>query len=77
MVNRDWFIENSTIIVNGYGFLFNERGNILCVDLNSDQRSEFAYPSLELLSTTMDNVNLDIATDLIQRNLKFMEVKDA
>lgn len=71
--DRTQFAENCDMIVNGYGFLFNDVGNILCIDLyDIRQRCEFEYPSLDVLSTTMDGINLDIAIDLIKRNIKFL-----
>lgn len=66
------FAEKCDMVVNGYGFLFNDVGNVLCIDLyDTRQRCKLEYPSLNVLSTTMDGINLDIAIDLIKRNIRF------
>ena len=71
--DRAQFAEKCNMVVNGYGFLFNDVGNVLCIDLyDTRQRCKLEYPSLNVLSTTMDGINLDIAIDLIKRNIKFL-----
>lgn len=64
--------DNADVIVNGYAFTkSNDRISVL--NLNKSDRAAVLRPSGEVLETSMDDIELSIVTEYLQRNLKYME----
>ena len=64
--------DNADVIVNGYAFTkSNDRISVLI--LNKPDRAAVLRPSGEVLETSMDDIELSIVTEYLQRNLKYME----
>ena len=64
--------DNADVIVNGYAFTkSNDRISVL--SLNKPDRAAVLRPSGEVLETSMDDIELSIVTEYLQRNLKYME----
>ena len=64
--------DNADVIVNGYAFTkSNDRISVL--NLNKPDGAAVLRPSGEVLETSMDDIELSIVTEYLQRNLKYME----
>lgn len=64
--------DKANIIVNGYAFTrMNDRIHVL--NLNSPDKAVVFSTDGEVLETTMDNIELSIASRYLQQNLKYME----
>ena len=64
--------DNADVIVNGYAFTkSNDRISVL--NLNKPDRAAVLRPSGEVLETSMDDIELSIVTEYLQRNVKYME----
>ncbi len=63
--------DKADIIVNGYAFTRSgERIQVL--NLNNSDRAVVFGANGEVLETTMDDIELSIATHYLQQNLKYM-----
>lgn len=64
--------DKANIIVNGYAFTrIDDRIHVL--NLNSPDKAVVFSTDGEVLETTMDNIELSIASRYLQQNLKYME----
>ena len=64
--------DKANIIVNGYAFTrVGDRIHVL--NLNSPDKAVVFGIDGEVLETTMDNIELSIASRYLQQNLKYME----
>ena len=64
--------DKADIIVNGYAFTREEDG-IHVLNLNSPDKAVVFSADGEVLETTMDDIELSIASRYLQQNLKYME----
>ncbi|UKK62328.1 hypothetical protein L6468_00700 [Prevotella communis] len=64
--------DNANIVVNGYAFTREEDG-IHVLNLNSPDKAVVFSEDGEVLETTMDDIELSIASRYLQQNLKYME----
>lgn len=64
--------DNANIVVNGYAFTREEDG-IHVLNLNSPDKAVVLSEDGEVLETTMDDIELSIASRYLQQNLKYME----
>lgn len=64
--------DNADIIVDGYAFTREEDG-IHVLNLNSPDKAIVFSAEGEMLETTMDDIEVSIASRLLQQNLKYME----
>nr|MBQ4455176.1 hypothetical protein [Clostridia bacterium] len=64
--------SKADVIVNGYAFTKKE-GNIQVLNLNRPDKAALFSPSGEMLETSMDDIELDIARNYLERNKRFME----
>ena len=64
--------DNADVIVNGYAFT-KSNDCISVLNLNKPDRAAVLRPSGEVLETSMDDIELSIVTEYLQRNLKYME----
>ena len=64
--------DNADVIVNGYAFTKAD-DRIFVLNLNKPDRAAVLRSSGEVLETSMDDIELSIVTEYLQRNLKYME----
>ena len=64
--------DKADVIVNGYAFT-REDDRIRVLNLNSPDKAVVFSRDGEVLETTMDDIELSIASRYLQQNLKFME----
>lgn len=64
--------DKADIIVNGYAFTREEDG-IHVLNLNSPDKAVVFNPKGEVLETTMDDIEISIASRYLWENLKYME----
>ena len=64
--------DKADIIVNGYAFTREEDG-IHVLNLNSPDKAVVFSDDGEVLETTMDDIELSIASRYLKQNLKYME----
>ena len=64
--------DSADVIVNGYAFT-KSGDQISVLNLNNPDKAAVVRPSGEVLETSMDDIELSIVTEYLQRNLKYME----
>ena len=64
--------DEADIIINGYAFTRKDEC-IHVLNLNSPDKVVVFSASGEVLETTMDDIELSIASRYLQQNLKYME----
>ena len=64
--------DKADVIVNGYAFT-REDDRIRVLNLNSPDKAVVFSTDGEVLETTMDDIELSIASRYLQQNLKFKE----
>ena len=64
--------DRADIIVNGYAFT-QEDDHIHVLNLNCPDKAVVFSADGEVLETTMDDIELSIASRYLQQNLKYME----
>ena len=64
--------DKADIVVDGYAFTREEDG-IHVLNLNSPSKAVVFSADGEVLETTMDDIELSIASRHLQQNLKYME----
>lgn len=64
--------DMADVIVNGYAFIRKD-GCIRVLNLNSPDKAVVFSSDGEVLETTMDDIELSIASRYLQQNIKYME----
>ena len=64
--------DKADVIINGYAFTRNE-DRIQVLNLNSPDKAAVFSADGQVLETTMDDIELSIASRYLQQNLKYME----
>lgn len=64
--------DKADIIINGYAYT-KEDDRIHVLNLNSPQKAVVFNLDSEVLETTMDDIELSIASRYLQQNMKYME----
>lgn len=64
--------SKADVIVNGYAFTLEEDG-IHVLNLNSPDKAVVFSAEGEVLETTMDDIELSIASRYLKQTLKYME----
>ena len=64
--------DRADVIINGYAFTRNE-GRIQVLNLNSPDKAAVFSADGQVMETTMDDIELSIASRYLQQNLKYME----
>ena len=64
--------NKADVIVNGYAFTREEDG-IHVLNLNSPDKAVVFSKEGEVLETTMDDIELSIASRYLKQNLKYLE----
>ncbi len=64
--------DKADVIINGYAFT-RESDRIHVLNLNSPNKAVVFSTDGEVLETTMDDIEISIASRYLQQNLKYME----
>lgn len=64
--------DKAEVIINGYAFTREEDG-IHVLNLNRPDKAVVFTEDGEVQETTMDDIELSIASNYLQKNLKYME----
>ena len=64
--------DKADVIINGYAFT-REQGKIHVLNLNCPDRATVFSADAQVLETTMDDIELSIASRYLYQNLKYME----
>ena len=72
MPNIKSIADKADVIINGYAFT-REDDRIHVLNLNSPDKAVVFDTDGEVLETTMDDIELSIASRYLQQNLKYME----
>lgn len=64
--------DKADVIINGYAFTRNE-DRIQVLNLNSPNKAAVFSSDGQVLETTMDDIELSIASRYLQQNRKYME----
>lgn len=64
--------DQADLIINGYAFTRKE-DRIHVLNLNNPDKAVVFSPDGEVLETTMDDIELSIASRYLLQNLKYME----
>lgn len=64
--------DSADVIVNGYAFR-REEEKVYILNLNKPDRAAHMTLSGEVLETSMDDIELEIVREYLQRNRKYME----
>lgn len=64
--------DKADVVVNGYAFTREEDG-IHVLNLHTPDKAVVFSTKGEVLETTMDDIELSIATRYLEQNLKYME----
>ena len=59
-------------IVNGYSFICKD-GQVRVLNLNDPTKAAVLSPSGEVLETSMDDIEVRIVSDYLEKNRRFME----
>ncbi len=72
MVNVKTIADNADLIVNGYAFTKCEAG-FRVLNLNRPNKAVVFSRKGEVLETSMDDIELHIVKNYLEKNLSFME----
>ena len=72
MPNIKTIADKADVIVNGYAFT-REKDGIHVLNLNVPDKAVVFSEDGEVLETTMDDIELAIASNYLRSNLKYME----
>ena len=64
--------DKADVIINGYAFTRKD-GRIHVINLNSPDKAVVFNADGEVLETTMDDIEISIASCYLRKNLKYME----
>jgi len=64
--------DNADMIINGYAFTRNDN-HIHVLNLNCPDKAVVFSQDGEVLETTMDDIEISIASRYLRQNLKYME----
>ena len=67
------FADEADVIIDGYAFIKKEEGRITIVNLNREGHAAVIFPSGEVVETSMDDIELSIAMDYLERAKPYME----
>ena len=65
--------DEADVIIDGYAFIKKEEGRITIVNLNREGHAALVFPSGEVVETSMDDIELSIAMDYLERAKAYME----
>ena len=69
--------DAADVIIDGYAFIRKEEDRITVVNLNREGHAAIIFPSGEVVETSMDDIELSIAMDYLERAKSYMEESHA
>ena len=72
MINVKEIADNADMIVNGYAFT-KENELIKVLNLDFPTKASVLNNAGEMIETTMDDIEVEIVTDIYLRNKKYLE----
>jgi hypothetical protein len=72
MLDIKTIADRADVIVNGYAFI-REDSRVRVLNLNNPDKAVVFSMDGEVLETTMDDIELSIASRYLKQNLKYME----
>ena len=73
MFNAKEIADAADVIIDGYAFIRKEEDRITVVNLNREGHAAIIFPSGEVVETSMDDIELSIAMDYLERAKSYME----
>ena len=77
MFNAKEIADAADVIIDGYAFIRKEEDRITVVNLNREGHAAIIFPSGEVVETSMDDIELSIAMDYLERAKSYMEESHA
>ena len=77
MFNAKEIADAADVIIDGYAFVRKEEDRITVVNLNREGHAAIIFPSGEVVETSMDDIELSIAMDYLERAKSYMEESHA
>ena len=65
--------DEADVIIDGYAFIKKKDNRITIVNLNREGHAALIFPSGEVVETSMDEIELTIAMDYLERAKSYME----
>ena len=72
MIDIKKIADEADVIIDGYAYIRKDQ-NITIVNLNREGHAALVFPSGEVVETSMDEIELAIAMNYLERARKYME----
>ena len=73
MFDQKKIADEADVIIDGYVFIKKKDNRITIVNLNREGHAALIFPSGEVVETSMDEIELSIAMDYLERAKSYME----
>ena len=73
MFDQRKIADEADVIIDGFAFIKKEEDRITIVNLKRDGHAALIFPSGEVIETSMDEIELSIAIDYLERAKTYME----
>jgi hypothetical protein len=73
MFDQKKIADEADVIIDGYAFIKKKDNRITIVNLNREGHAALIFPSGEVVETSMDEIELSIAMDYLERAKSYME----
>ena len=77
MTDKEKIAEQAEVILGGYAVMKSDDGNYCVVNLERDGHACVFSDSYEILETSMDEIESEIAKDQLKKAKKYMEEENA
>lgn len=65
--------DEAEVIIDGYAYIKKDEGMITIVNLNREGHAALIFPTGEVVESSMDEIELSIALDYLDRAKEYME----
>lgn len=65
--------DEAEVIIDGYAYIKKDEGRITIVNLNREGHAALLFPTGEVVESSMDEIELSIALDYLDRAKEYME----
>ena len=65
--------DEAEVIIDGYAYIKKDEGRITIVNLNRKGHAALVFPTGEIVESSMDEIELSIALDYLDRAKAYME----
>ncbi len=73
MYDPKMIADEADVIIDGYAFIRKDEERITVVNLNREGHAALVFPSGEVVESSMDEIELSIAMDYLNRAKPYME----